>query len=53
MQSQTSADESTDNFGSTKATDDIGACAASGCIVERCVVDGPVDVDSAPFEVTD
>jgi hypothetical protein len=40
-------------LGAPKATNDIGACVASGCIVERRVVDGPVDVDSAPFEVTD
>ena len=40
-------------LGAPKATDDIGACAASGCIVEGRVVDGPVAVDSAPFEVTD
>ena len=39
-------------LGAPKATDDIGACAASGCIVERRVVDGPVDVDSAPIDVT-
>ena len=40
-------------LGAPKATEDIGACAASGCIVQRCVVDGPVDVDSAPIYVTD
>jgi hypothetical protein len=39
-------------LGAPKATDDIGACAGSGCIVERRVVDGPVDVDSEPIDVT-